>query len=236
LTNSIKIVYDDYSEYADTLKSASEKSHLRPSDLLRIANHIEASFSGAEHSARAYQGTIWLQLFGQYDLINEKNLWTTMIMSNPIESELFFTDSHISSSLAPVSVSHTNCLLVSQKMELQKKIVDFRELEECWDSYDAIKIDETAINRSLEMVSSLFSSFRNKNISAISFFAAPLSDGGIQIEIDSRDVALEIEIKPGTEGTVSYYAEWLGKQHLRGYIGGPFISTDNVDSIFFPSK
>ena len=73
-----------------------------------------------------------------------------------------------------------------EKELILKRIDSFSELEENWNGYNGRKITETSI-----LVAKLYLNHLLKNISG-NFSVYPMPSGGIQYEIDDKDIEIEI--------------------------------------------
>lgn len=89
--------------------------------------------------------------------------------------------------------------------EVGDKLESLRTLKAGWDGYDADPISEPAINRAKQIVQAVPGGW----------FAAPLSDGGVQVEVDN----FEIEVTP--EGHI-----FVACLDLNGELFAGILSTD----------
>ena len=241
-SNSERLRFEEYKATTELSDSSFPVQLISPKDLMLIANHIQESVPreiqknlqevGALN--KDLEGILWLQIFGEYDLNKAENLWTAVAVSKTSDTETITSAAASSHSIA--RFQHEKPIdgpVYLTKVDLEQNIVRFSHLEEGWDSYEANKIDEVAIQRALDLVDSLFFSLRKRNVPEVSLFAAPMASGGIQIELDSPHVAVEIEIEPNETGKVSYYAQWSGKYIDNGYRGGPFVNTASIANLLF---
>lgn len=241
-SNSEKIRFDHLLTFPDRTAVSTPMQQISSDALMLIANHIQKNIPQEiqknlqEVNAlnRDLEGILWLQIFGEFDADKAQNLWTAVTISKITGTQTVVSDGAISNSVSPLlPEKKIEDLVHLRKFELEKKIVHFGHLEEGWDSYSAAPIDEVAIQRTLDLVDSLFFSLRKKSISDVTFFVAPLATGGIQIELDSPNVSVEIEVEPKETGKLSYYAQWCGKYIDNGYRGGPFVNASSITNLLF---
>lgn len=74
--------------------------------------------------------------------------------------------------------------------EITKNIISFRDLSFNWNSYGSNKVCLKCIDRAIKTVNI----FENKGMSIK--FAYPLQDGGIQLELNTNDYFIEMEVNP----------------------------------------
>jgi len=77
--------------------------------------------------------------------------------------------------------------------DLINRIEEFKNLDSNWDTYNADKISPDSITNARQIVKI----FGTNNI--IFDCAFPMRDGGVQLEINSKDFNIEIEVNPDTE-------------------------------------
>lgn len=83
---------------------------------------------------------------------------------------------------------------------LERQVEAFRNLPPDWDTYGAEPIQEAAIRQARRLLHQL--SMQMTSVRSVSLHVFPMRDGGVQIEIDGRDMEMEIEVHP--DGTQDY--------------------------------
>lgn len=81
--------------------------------------------------------------------------------------------------------------------EFLEKIKGFKSLEKNWDSYNANKISNNAIEKAISVLEKVIQTTQEYFINTHVF---PMRNGGIQFELDNTDCDLSIEIEIDTNG------------------------------------
>lgn len=117
--------------------------------------------------------------------------------------------------------------LTEPYQEIVEIIQSFYELGPDWDSYGAEPISEKAIKRAISLTTQC------QQLQIFLDFAAPMSDGGIQLEgKDShKDIFLEIEIPP--EETCTFLIFDANRQSLRvkGHLAASDLSLKHLKHV-----
>lgn len=96
----------------------------------------------------------------------------------------------------PISIDWSTELQIAVSNAL-KRLQEFADLPEDWDSYGASPISRTAVDRSRSLMLDIADRvWRSNQLSATPSFLAPVADGGVQLEWDGRGGHLEVEIGP----------------------------------------
>lgn len=80
------------------------------------------------------------------------------------------------------------------------RIIGFMSLKPGWDEYSGNPIDINAINESIQAIYNIYQIIGVNEVSSIDVEVFPISNAGVQIEIDHGNRSLEIELAPGYRG------------------------------------
>ena len=96
-------------------------------------------------------------------------------------------------------------LSLTNKLEIQK-IRTFKDLDENWDSYEAQRICQQVIDRSIEIIIKI--DLFNENI----YFTSPGPNGEIMIQLKTGSKEVEIIVYPGKIKLVTFENNEFSKQ------------------------
>lgn len=119
-------------------------------------------------------------------------------------------------------------LTPENKINMIKKIVNFKNLEKGWDSYNAKEITSHAVDKAIDLFNKIYNYSYACDILVKDVFPYPLANGGVQIDIDAENIEIEIEISPDPYGKITYLVEWLGKNRFKQFQEGAMTSLGEV--------
>jgi hypothetical protein len=91
-----------------------------------------------------------------------------------------------------------------------ERIDSFSSLGSNWDSYGGVQIAATASYRAKDIITYLDHVMSFIAEDAPSLFSVPLSDGGVQIELERGDSYIEVEVPSASEKPIGFYYEKNG--------------------------
>lgn len=92
--------------------------------------------------------------------------------------------------------------LRSLPLELERRLKEFNQLTEGWDSYGSKAISHTAVERSIVLLQDLYAYFKEVGKTLPEAFVAPVPDGRVQIEWSGDEK--EIEVTVDEKGSIEY--------------------------------
>ncbi len=98
--------------------------------------------------------------------------------------------------------------------EIFERVWQFAKLKFNWDSYNSPPVNKKCINHTFTILRKIFEWRTNSNEKLPAPFAAPLSNGGIQLEWEENNKYLEIDIEPESSEFTFLAIAYLNKNEI----------------------